>query len=493
MTMSCVLERDTLHGALRRTLAPVIHAIGASLGPEGRGTLYQSGTRVGRALSGVEIARRCCAEGGAGGMAQVLLRETLVQADRDLGDGTARLAVMAAAALEAGQRVLAAGIEPGMLSARIAALRPEIDAAFAGVTRDDVEPKAQMAASGLPAALCDTLADALAAAGEDGQVELVQGRESGNAMQAHGGFVMDATAIEETPLAALEDVSVIVADDIISDFRTLAPVIEGFAQKHRALVIAARGVEGAALALLERNRKAGVLTVTAMKPAEAGPRAAVLLEDLAIATGASLVAERTGLTLAGLKPAMLGHAARYRRKGGRVILTGAGGAPEAIEMRLHEIAAEIAASRHLSLDLEHARRRHARMGGKWVELALNTGDEATTAALIDAAQRTLASLGHARRGGVLPGGGAGLARVAEVLLAPAPADPTERAALAVIAAALRAPARHILRNAGHEPLDLSRAADAGVHDPASLSRALLDQALSLATRLLSIERAVVRI
>lgn len=498
MTMTCVLGREALRGTLRTTLGPVIHAIGASIGPDGCGTLYHSGARVGQALSGVEIARRCCAEGGAGGMAQVLLREALVQVDKDLGDGTARLAVMIGAALETGQRILAAGIEPAMLSARIAALRHEIDAAFASVTRDDIGPTGLMAASGLPGPLCETLAEAIAAAGEDGHVELIRGHEPGTAMQAHRGYVFDSVALEQTPLEAMDNVSIIVADDIISDFRTLAPVIEGFAQRHKALIIAARGIEGAALALLEQNRKASVLTVTAMKPVDAGPRAAILLEDLAIATGAQLVAERTGLTMSGFKPAMLGRAARYTRKGSRVTLTGAGGVREAIDMRLHEIAADIAASRHLSLDLEHARRRHARMNGKWVELALNEGHEAATNALIDTARRTLASLAHARRRGVLAGGGAGLAAVADVLLAPRPADPTERAALAVIAAALRAPARHILRNAGQEDSalqDLARgpAGVGTVYDPASLSRNLLDQALSLVSSLISLECAIVRV
>jgi chaperonin GroEL (HSP60 family) len=474
----------------------MIHAIGASIGPEGRGTLYQSGTRVARAHSGVDIARRCCGQEGAGGLAQILFRETLVQANKDLGDGTARLAVMSGAALEAGQKVLVAGIEPGVLSRRIAALRPEIDAAFGDVTLEDIGVADQMAASGLPNPLRDALAEALAVAGEDGQVELVQGQALGHVMKSHGGFVLDVQAIEQSPLEALEDVSLIVADDIIRDFRTLTPVIEGFARANKALIIAARGVEDGALALLERNRKAGVLTVTALKPAEAGPRAAILLEDLAIATGAHLVAERTGLTLNALKPQMLGHAKSYRRTGGRMTLIGAEGAPEAINMRLKEISGEIEASRHLSLDLEHARRRHARMKGQWVELALNTGDEPTTQTLIDEAQRALASLAHARRGGVLPGSGVGLARIAEAVLSPRPADPVDRAARTVIAEALRAPARHILQNAGQEPLtkDLSHDPERimNVYDPSSLSRALLDQALSLATQLLSLERAVVR-
>lgn len=488
--MTRVLDREMLQGAMCATLAPVLHAVGASLGPNGRGTLHGRGRVVGQALSGVEIGRRCCSEGGVEGLAQVLLRETLVQAGTDLGDGTARLAVMTGAALGAGQGALAAGVDPGALTRRIEALRPDLDAAFAALTRHDIAPGAQMVATGLPDDLQRLLADALETAGPDGQVELTEGQEPGATLCAHGGFVFEAQPIEQTPLDALDDVSLIVADDIITDFRTLAPVIEGFAQRHKALIIAARGVEGSALALLERNRKAGVLTVTALKPADAGPRAAAALEDLAVATGAQLVAERTGLTLSALKPAMLGHAARYSRTGQQVMLGEPGGAPEDIALRLRQIEGDITAARHLSFDLEHARRRHARMKGRWVNLTLNTGDGTATAALLDEARRTLASVTDAGRSGTLPGGGLGLMRVADALCALPVPDLTQRAALAIVAAALRAPARQIARNAGLEaPAPMP---DPPLHDPAGLSRILLDQALSLTTRLLSLDRAVLR-
>ncbi len=493
MTFAQVLGREDTHRAMELRLAPMIHAIGASIGPDGRGTLHQSGAAVGQALTGVEIARRCCAEGGAGGAGTVLLRETLVQAERDLGDGTARLAVMAAAALAAGQRALAAGIEPGMMIAAIEAMKPEIDAAFAAITRHDVDPLELLAMADLPTDLAAALADAVLQAGAPDRIDLrvASAGEAGCAVSAQAGFVWDAEVIGNASLDALDEVSLIVADDVISDFKTLTGVIDGFAQTRKALVIAARGIEGDALALIERNRAANVLTVAALRPYDAGPRAATILEDLAIATGAELVAERTGLSLVNLRPAMLGRAATFRRAGTRITLSRPTGTPDAVQMRLRQIEGDIADNRYLALDLEHARRRHARLSGKWVEVTLEAGHGA--GAMLDEARRVLASFSHAKRGGVIPGGGAGLAQIAAEILRNAPADQTDRAIREMLAAALRAPLRHQNETAVQDTGAVQALqARAGVHDPAQLSRTLVNQAMSLATRLLSIDRAVIR-
>lgn len=489
--MTRVVNSAVLHGAIRDSIAELVRAIGASMGPEGRATLYGSGRAVRPALTGVEIARHGATEGGVAGLAQGLLRETLVEADRELGDGTARLAVMTDAVLAEGTKAIAAGIESGFLLARIAALGPEIEAAFAAETAAEYDPAALARSCGVGDGLAALLAEALAAAGREGQVELVAGHEAGSTLRPAAGFVFEAPAIEASPIAAMRDVSLIVADDIITDFRSLAPVIEGFAQQRKPLLVAARGVEGQALALLEANRRAGLLTVTAMTPRDAGPRAAMLLEDLAIATGAALVAERTGLSLAALRPAQLGRAAEFRRKGERVFLEGTGGDPAAIALRRREIEGVIRASRHLAFDREHALRRRARLGGAWVEVELGHADPLEAERQLVLARRALASLQLAPDG-VLAGGGAGLDAIALRLAAPSAADAAGCAARALVVAALRAPGRHIRRNAGCTDGTARPVTATGAVDPVRLSRVLLDQALSLATRLLGLERAVLR-
>lgn len=498
--MTRVAARPEVYGALTDGLMPVLYAIGASMGPERRNTLYATGKAVRVAISGVEIGRRMCAEQGMSGLVGTLLRETLVKADRDFGDGTARLAVMTGAALREGVKALLTGLEPDHLTGAVMALRGEIDAAFAALTENGGDREAQVLASGLPPCAARALVAAFEAAGEGGRVELSQGHAPGVELSAEQGFVLDALPVEQHALTALDDVSLLVADERITDFRTLVPVIEGFANRRKALVVAARAIEGQALGLLERNRQAGVLTVTALVPCDQGPRAGVLLEDLAIATGARLVAERTGVSLEALRPGMLGHAAHLVRQRQRVTLTGTAGDQSEMARRLGEIEGDIKASRYLSLDREHAERRRARLMGRWVELTLGgdggDGDEA----MLDRARRGLASLGHARRGGVIRGAGIGLEQVAERLAVVRPLDAAERAARALVTAALRAPARQLRFNSGQERRGqqaesgqrLDSVLDKSVCDPASLSRDLLEQALSLSLSLLSLESAVLR-
>jgi len=467
---------------LAGALVPAFRAIGASLGPDGRHVIYSTGNRVAAAASGSEIARRVCSDH----FAARLLKETLVDAERDLGDGTARLAVMAGAALAAARRGIAAGAVPGQVAAALVALRPALDGAFAAERAEAIDLVAVALAAGADGALAQRLAEAFAAVGGAGQVEVVEGREPGVALDIRHGFGFDAKPVGSAGLDAMGPVHLIVANEVIRDFRTLAPVIEGFARSDKSLVIAARGLEQQALHLIERNRQAGVLKVAALLPRDAGPRAAEILEDLAVATGAVLVSDHAEVSLEALKPAMLGRAETYRREGSLVALTGVAGDPARIAPRLRGIEAEIAARRYLPLDREHARQRHARLAGLWAELRIGARSGAGDA--VAQARRALASMRSARDGGVIDGGGRGLDRIAARLEARPAGTGSGATAQAMLLAALRAPGICLRRNSGAAgPIRT-----APVTDPAGLSRSLLDVALSLAGRLAGLEGAVIR-
>lgn len=492
--MAAVAGLRELHAACRDGLSPLLTAIGGSLGPHQTATLYAVGNSVQRAHTGAEIARRLCDGRGVRGTVAVLFRELLQSADRDLGDGTARLALMAGAAIESGIRALRSGIHPQQLSERVERLRSELDSAFDAITEREYDLEDVARTSTLEPSVASQLVNAFRHAGDRGRVELLQGAEAAAQTRAHAGFVLDASPVEQDAPMALDDVHLLVADEKITDFKTLAPVIEGFANRRKSLIVAARAVEGSARALIERNRDAGIVSVTALVPRDQGIRAAVLLEDLAIATGAQLVSDRTGLTLNRLKPAMLGRAGRYQRQGQQVFLKGAVANEQHLELRLREIEQEIEGNRYLALDREHAERRRARLSGAWVELHLPAEAAHGGEASLEEARRTLTALGNARSGGVIAGAGAGLeavARQVDTVTAGHSTDSIERSARQLVSAALRAPARQYRYNAGQ-----SSPAGAGVHrqpmDPARLSRDLLALSLSFALRLLSVERAVTR-
>lgn len=479
------LSGDALRKSVLAQLAPAMQAIALSLGPNGRAALYSVGSGARRATSGTDIARRFTGNAAP----EALFREAMVAAERDLGDGTARLAVMVEAAYRAGLRMIAAGAHPTQLIRDVAALRDEIDMHFAAVTRVDADCEAVLRAAGLDASTQRHLHEALRLAGPDGHVELTRTTDRELRLEHIEGFTADMEPLLSGEMGHMDRVYLLVANDIISDFRRLAPVIEGFARSDKALVIAARGLEGSARQLLERNRKAGVLRIVAITPADKGPRAAEILRDLACATGAGMVSEETGQTLETLTPEMLGFAESFRRSGRRITLTKPGGDLVAVAMRLNEIEAEIQRNRYLALDREHAQRRHARISGRWVELLV--GENPGNPDLFGELSRALASVRSARMSGSIDGAGAGLSAVAELLESGNRGGRLVTAARQVVIEALRASGRHLRRNAGLEALDGTLPAD-GLQDPARLSRDALDTALSLALQLLSLETAVLR-
>ncbi|MBP1807505.1 TCP-1/cpn60 chaperonin family protein [Rubellimicrobium aerolatum] len=476
-----------------RSLAPVMRALGASLGPDERTVLSDFGGRVHQASSGVAIARESCASGGVAGIAPTLLKEILVEADRDLGDGTARLGVMVGAALRSGVASLAAGVDGGALARAAASLREDLDLAFRRATRSVPDLPGLARAAGADPALAQHLADAVERAGEAGQVEVFMTPGSGVEVIARTGFVFEATDLGAGDPGEMDDVHVIAADEILRDFGSLAPVIEGFATRGKALVIVARGLEGPALALIERNRKAGLARIAALTPRDVGRRAASIIGDLAAATGATVVSDQEGCPMSSLKPSMLGRASSYRRRGAQVELEAPKGAQEMINLRQGIVAGEIRANRHLALDREHAERRMARLRGAWVEVRVGRDVcSCTSDRVADVARRALATMAQARKEGVITGGGIGLDQIADFLedMCSAASTEADRAARRMAAGAMRSVGQHLRRNSGDRYAG-SVLANAP-YDPTALSRVLLDQAMSAATKLLSLELAVVR-
>jgi chaperonin GroEL (HSP60 family) len=479
-----MIPGQSLQEDMAEAIAPALRAIAASIGPDGRHVIYSNGERVLAARTGSEIARRICSDH----FAERLLKEALVDAERQFGDGTARLAVMAGAALAERCRSGAPAVDNEHVIEALALLRPELDAAFAAEARIRDAGAELIAAAGVDSALVALILKADAAAGADGLVEVKEAGE--NAVFAVDGFSFDARLLSSGAISAMDDVHLIVANEVLSDFKTLAPVIEGFATRGKALVVVARGIEGQALQLLERNRKAGVLKVAALAPHDVGPRAVDILDDLAAVSGATLVCAHAGTSIEQLKPTMLGKAMQYRFVHGRVHLTGANGAIERISMRIEAAEAEIRAKRYLPLDREHAERRRARLVGRWVELNIARGFDSVTQ--VETVRRAIVALRAARTDGVITGGGHGLESVADRLKGTGRDDPARRAAMAMIDAALRSPGRCLRRNSAETRPAATGTMPAPVADPARLSRDLLDVALSLAVRLAGIGGAVLR-
>jgi chaperonin GroEL (HSP60 family) len=474
------------------SLASSLRAVAASLGPHGRACLVESGSGpVEQALTGAAIARAIADEAGPRSVAQRILKETLFDAERDLGDGTARLAIIFGEILTRGFRFIAAAVPASQLADALLALMPDIDEELAR-ERVAEAPLARVAATaGASPALAEALAEAIHRVGPEGALDITAGSRPGIATRLGSGFIVDAALVSEAflegaPAAGLvlDPVHVLVADEIIEDFGPLVPVLEGFATRGKALVVVAREVTGAALAALLRNRRENGLRVVALKPRDVAQQAADVLEDLALATGATLVAERFGMSVAGLRPAMLGRAGSFRFHRARAVFTEPAGDAAAVAARARLLAAEADRQKYLALDRERLLRRSARLVGRWGEVDVAAANERDSAMLLTAARAALAAAQSAAAGGALPGGGVGLQRAARRL-----AEQNDDAPLAARGAALNC----ILSGLCAVEVQLKRngrsafgqiAQDETLLDPLSLTQAIVARAISSAATLL---------
>jgi chaperonin GroEL len=494
-----ILAGDKARLLIGQSLVAPLRAIAASLGPDGRACLFegQDGSTA-QALTGAAIARAISDEEGARSIAPRILKETLVDAVRDLGDGTARLAVIMGATFAAGLRFIAAGVSPGALADALLALIPDITAALADERWPSYDARQIAESTGLRGPIAACLSEASAAVGVEGALDIITGTQAGITAHLGKGYIFDGLPIapEFAPAPpdglAFDPVHILVADEMIDDFGPLVPILEGFATRGKALVVVARDVTGTALAALVRNHRDNGLRVAALKPREVSQHAADILEDLAIATGATLIADRFGTNIAGLRPSHLGRSTSFRFRRNRAIFSEPSGDASAVAARARQLAAEAERVKYLSLDRERAIRRRGRLSGQWGEIEIAGTSDRETDALVTVAQAALASLRSAEASGAVSGGGIALARVATRLAGnTSHIISAESAALQCAIAGLREPGRQLARNSGGNAhadtpsgrLDLAIPCP----DPLNLTQSIVQRALSLAATLIRVD------
>jgi chaperonin GroEL len=492
------------------SLGPVLRAVAAVAGPEGRACLIDRDDGVTQATTALTIVRALAEARGPERMLARALREILFEADRDLGDGTARLALLWGGIMRAGARALAGGVAPERLAAELERLGAALDRSLLDVARPSEMDRrivsAVAASAGAAPEIARAIADMLAEAGLDGSTEIVESREDRLRLEGGEGFLLDAVPVSDLfAKADLDPAFVLVADERIDEFGPLVPLLEGFATRDKALVVVARDVTGPALHALVRNHKEKGLRAIALRPAAVGEAAAEVLEDLAVSTGATLVADRFGASVTALRPGMLGRCARFAIAGRRASFHQPGGDPSAIAERQRLLRAEAERQKFLALDRERLLTRAARLAGRWMRLHVGAESERLAVMHIERARRALASGRAALSGGTVLGGGLGLVRAFDNL-------PMDRAACTDAALAARhvmaagivavvrglSPVDHVeppamasapgslalaLGVAGGEPV--------GLVDPLNLIRSILDRAVSSAVPLLR-SGAVVR-
>ena len=506
---------------IRSGVRQLARAVKVTLGPRGRNVIIQKSFGSPTVTKdGVSVAKEIDLENTYENMGAQLVKEVSAKTNDGAGDGTTTATVLAEAIFEEGLRNVTAGANPVALKRGIDAA---VDACVAklGKMSKPIKTKGDIAQVGSIAANNDEgvgnmLAEAMERVGQDGVITVEEGSaletkvDWVEGMQFDKGYLSPHFITDfKTMEATFEDAYVLVHEKKISNVKDMIPVLEEIARSGKPLLIIAEDIEGEALATLVVNRLRGGFPVCAVKAPGFGDRRGAMMEDIAVLTGATPVIEATGTTLESITIKDLGRAKKIMvSKDATTIIEGAG-EKASIKGRISQIRAEIAASKS-DYDSEKLQERLAKLAGGVAQVNVGAATESEMkerkARVEDALHATRAAVEE----GVVPGGGVALLRTRKSIEA-LDLKGDEQVGAMIVWRAIEAPLRQIAENAGKDGavvvqnvLAKSKAGygynaatdvyedlvEAGVIDPAKVTRLALQNAASVASLLLTTDAIV---
>jgi len=524
MTAKQILFGDSAHARLIKGMNILTDAVRVTLGPKARTVVLEKSWGAPTVInSGVIVAKEIELEDRFENMGAQMVREVAAKTAEIAGDGTTTATLLAAGIVNEGMKHVAAGMNPMDLKRGIdkavEALVEELGRmAKPCGTRTEIAQVAAISANNDPS-IGEMVADAMEKVGREGVITVEDGKGLANELEVVEGTQFDRGFLSpyfinnpEKQSVVLEDAYILLYDKKISTIRELLPLLEHVAKTGKPLVVIAEEVEGEALATLVVNTLRGILRSCAVKAPGFGDRRKAMLEDLAVVTGGTVVAEEAGLTLEKAEPAVLGRARRVEIDKDDTTIIGGAGDPKAIDARVAQIKRQVEEATS-DYDKEKLQERAAKLAGG---VALIRVGAATETEMKERKSRTDDAL-HATRAaveeGVLPGGGVALLRARASLKAIRGKNADEDAGIRIVERALEEPLRQIVRNAGEEPaVVLQRVVDGngnygynaatgqygdmvamGVLDPRKVTRAALQNAASIASLILTTDCMIAQI
>jgi chaperonin GroEL len=509
--------------ALQAGVDAVANAVKVTLGPKGRYVVLDKKFGAPTITNdGVTIAREIEVEDVFQNQGAQLVREVATATNDVAGDGTTTATVLAQAIVRQGLKNVAAGANPLALKRGIEKAVDQVVANIAEQAKE-ISGKDQIARVATISAgdeeIGDVIADAIEKVGKDGVVNVEEGQTFGmdleftEGMQFDKGYISPYMVTDQDRMeAVLEDPYILIANQKIGSVRDVLPVLEQVIQSGKPLLIIAEDVEGESLATLVVNKLRGTFTGLAVKAPGFGDRRKRMLEDIAILTGGEVITEEMGLKLENTQLSQLGRARRVVvAKDTTTIVDGAGDA-EAIKGRINQIKTEIE-NTDSDFDREKLQERLAKLSGGVAVVKVGAATETEMKEkkhrVEDALQATRAALEE----GIVPGGGTALLVAQAALDLDKIADADEKTGARIVHRALEEPLRQIAENAGLEGSvvvnDVRRAGDgqglnaatgemvnlieAGIIDPAMVTRSALQNAASIAKNILTTEAIVAEV
>nr|WP_042190813.1 chaperonin GroEL [Kibdelosporangium sp. MJ126-NF4]CEL19613.1 Heat shock protein 60 family chaperone GroEL [Kibdelosporangium sp. MJ126-NF4]CTQ94587.1 Heat shock protein 60 family chaperone GroEL [Kibdelosporangium sp. MJ126-NF4] len=519
MAKLIAFDEDARRG-LERGLNILADAVKVTLGPRGRNVVLEKKWGAPTITNdGVSIAKEIELEDPWEKIGAELVKEVAKKTDDVAGDGTTTATVLAQALVREGLRNVAAGADP-------LSLKRGIEQAVEAVTEQlhkaakEIETKEQIAAtasiSAADTTIGELIAEALDKVGKEGVITVEESNTLGLELELTEGMRFDKGFISgyfvtdpERQEAVLEDPYILLFGSKISTVKDLLSLLEKVMQSGKPLLIIAEDVEGEALATLIVNKLKGTFKSVAVKAPGFGDRRKAMLQDMATLTGGQVISEDVGLKLDNADISLLGQARKVVvTKDETTIVEGAGDA-EQIQGRVNQIRAEIEKS-DSDYDREKLQERLAKLAGG---VAVIKAGAATEVELKERKHRIEDAVRNAKAAveeGIVAGGGVALLQAAEVAFASLKLTGDEATGANIVKVAVEAPLKQIAINAGleggvvvekvkglkqGEGLDAATGEyrnliDAGILDPAKVTRSALQNAASIAALFLTTEAVV---
>jgi chaperonin GroEL len=498
-------------------------AVAVTLGPKGRNVVLEKKFGAPQIVNdGITIAKEIELEDHIENTGVALIRQAASKTNDVAGDGTTTATVLAHAIVKEGLRNVAAGANPISLKKGIDKAADFLVGQIAKHAKPVEDSKAIAQVGAISAGNDDEVGQMIASAmdkvGKEGVISLEEGKSMTTELEITEGMRFDKGYISpyfvtdtERMECVFEDPAILITDKKIGLVQDLVPILEQVARQGKPLVIIAEDIEKEALATLVVNRLRGVLNVTAVKAPGFGDRRKAMLEDIAVLTGGQVISEDAGLKLETTKIDSLGTARRITMTKDTTTIV-AEGNDVAVKTRCEQIRRQIDDT-DSSYDKEKLQERLAKLAGGVAVIKVGAATETEMKdrklRLEDAINATKAAVEE----GIVPGGGTTLAHLAPQLetWAKDTLQHEELTGALIVSRAISAPLKRIAENAGQngaviaervkeKPFNVGYNAatgefsdmfEAGIVDPAKVTRSALQNAASIAGMVLTTECIVV--
>ena len=508
--------------SLKKGVDELANAVKVTLGPKGRNGIIEKKFGAPQITKdGVTVAKEIELACPYENMGAQLVKEVASKTNDKAGDGTTTATVLAQAIIGVGLKNVTAGANPMDLKRGIDKAVSKVVESIAaqaeevGSNMERIEHVAKISANG-DESIGKLIAEAMQKVKKEGVITVEEAKGTDTTVEVVEGMQFDRGYISayfvtdtEKMETQYENPYILIYDKKISVLKDLLPILEQVVQSGRALLIIAEDIDSEALATLVVNRLRGGLKVCAVKAPGFGDRRKAMLEDIAVLTGGTVITEEKGMKLEDAKMDMLGTAEKVTVDKDNTTIVKGHGSKKAIEARVNQIKAQIETTTS-DYDKEKLQERLAKLAGGVAVLYVGAASEVEMKEKKDRVDDALHATRAAVEEGTVPGGGVAYIRAISALEGLKGENEDETTGIEIIKRAIEEPLRQIVNNAGKEGAvvvqrvkegkaafgynartdvyeDLNQA---GVVDPAKVTRIALENAASIAGMFLTTECVV---